>query len=265
MSRKNLFISIMIVISIIGCAPQSAAPTSDLLATIVAGTLSVIQVTPNQPQATANPQFTPIPTLGATLIPAPIQEAGKIYLTSSAENVNLRVGPGRLFQVSRVLIRGTQLELLSMASGGKWAQVRNSEGIIGWVDVQFVNGIPAPANSPHVPNWAPPGVPIGIPEDVTAISGVVTNGDEAMSFIGVAIVQGNQFDEGFTDDSGTFYIYVPTNLTGEWFLQHHSTDCRSNTMDANCQCLSNPCSTLTPTFYRLTFPLANTFYNFGWQ
>lgn len=257
MPRKfPLFAIFMLITFVVGCVPQNVAPTSDLLATVVAGTLSVIQVTPIQPQATDEP-FMVTPTVaGVTLSPDQIQQGSNRFVYTASENVNFRVGPGRLFQVSRVLAKGTRLELLGYGADNKWIYVKNDEGIVGWVDGLFVDG-----------SFDGPQPPIIVPEDVITITGNVTNANGPITFVGIALVQGGQFTEGYTDETGNFYIYVPKTLKGDWFLQEYSIDCRSNLMDANCQCLNNSCGSLFPESIKITFPVASNSVNvnFGWE
>ena len=235
-----------------GCGAGISSPTPDKLATVVAETLTAVSSNSVNPPISDVATFTPIPS--PTLIASTPEAAGTRYVYTSAQNVNLRVNPGRLFQVSRVLAQGTRLELLGVAPGDKWIQVRNDEGVVGWVDGLFVTG-----------GFDGPPSPTVTPTDVVTITGFVTNDNGPITHLGLAIVQGNQFDEGFTDETGEYFIYVPKTLKGEWTLQHYATNCKSNIMDANCQCLGGTCGSLNPTFYRLTFPLANTFYRFGWQ
>lgn len=252
--------TLVIYVFIIGCVPQPSTSTPDRLATIVAETLSVIQVIPTQPESTpevTNGPFMVTPTAeGITLSPNQIQEGSGIFVYTSAENVNFRIGPGKLFQVSRVLAKNTQLELLGYSANNRWVMVKNNEGIIGWVGSLFVDG---------GFDGAPP--PTVVPADAITINGYVYNDSGPMTDIGVALVQGEQFDESFTDETRNFYIYVPTTLKGDWFLQEYAIGCKSNLMDANCKCLNNSCGSLFPTNVKITFPLTSdkTYISFGWE
>lgn len=252
---KKYSITFFVFVSLIlsGCGVLGTpAPTPDKLATIVAATLTSIPPASSTPEAATSEPFMLTPT--PSLVTSTPEAAGTRYVYTSAQNVNLRIGPGRLFQVSRVLAQGTRLELLGIAPGDKWVEVKSDEGITGWVDGQLVAG--------DFDGLQPPVVN---PENVVTITGIVSNDNGPITYLGIAIVQGDQFDEGYTDTTGQYYIYLPKTLKGEWTLQQYAVDCRSNTMDANCHCVGGTCGTLNPSNYRLTFPLSNTFYRFGWQ
>ncbi len=134
------FLSIpFLLLAILACG-VTGTPTpnkSDTLGTVVAETLTSMPIIPTQTVATPDQAiFSPIAPL-----PSSTPEAvGTRYVYTQAQNVNLRVNPGRLFKVSRVLAQGTRLQLLGVAPGGGWLNVVNDEGVIGWVGVDFVSG-----------------------------------------------------------------------------------------------------------------------------
>lgn len=261
LNKVSAFVSVLLFALIIGCAPVATTPTPDVLATVVAATLSVIQF-PTVSEVTSTPEPTNAPLMltptsdGVTLSLQQIQEGSGIFVYTSSQNVNFRVGPGKLFQVSRVLASGTRLELLGYASNNKWMMVKNDEGIVGWIDALFVEG---------GFDGAPP--PSIVPTDVITINGYVYNESGPMTYIGIALVQGEQFDESYTDESGNFYMYLPKTLKGDWFLQEYSIGCKSNLMDKNCKCLNNSCGSLFPANIKITFPLTSDkmYVSFGWQ
>src|SRR5689334_19049077 len=114
--KKNIWP--LALFMLVSCAPAPALSPQDELGTIVARTLSVSPAT-----------FTPVPAPAATATP----EANKTYFThTSSENVNLRINPGLLFKVSRVMPQGKELQVLGLAPGGDWAYVfDNAEGLDG--------------------------------------------------------------------------------------------------------------------------------------
>ena len=230
-----------------------ASPTPDVLATVVAQTLTSMP-NPEVAASTSTPvaaTFTPIPS---TFTPIPVSVAatstppigGANFFFTCAENVNLRVNPGRLFQVSRVLAKGTRLQVLGMAPGGQWFNVVNDEGIIGWVGKDFLAGNPNQQN-----------LLVITPTDVLTITGQVLDVNGVpVSGIGFAAVQGDKRDDGVTDAAGMFYIFLPSKFTGAWTTSFVSVACPSTTMDANCNCLNGTCGKPDPEVVTGMLPLS---------
>ena len=126
MSKNTLLKSIpilVLVLAVLACGVTGTpAPTPDKLGTVVAETLTSMPVVPTQVESTPAPAtFTPIP-MPASSTPDAV---GAWYVYTQAQNVNLRVNPGRLFKVSRVLAQGTRLQLLGIAPGRQWLNVVN--------------------------------------------------------------------------------------------------------------------------------------------
>lgn len=170
------------------------------------------------------------------------------------ENVNLRVNPGTLFQVSRVMPQDTRLQLLGRAPGGEWLKVVNDEGIDGWVSVNVVKG-----------GFDGPPPPVVEPIDVLRVSGlVVTELGTPVSGIGFSISQGARNTVATTDENGIFYAYLPPNLTGTWSVEYMSIACTSNTMDANCNCVGALCGTAEPPKQDVQLPQADAL-RFLWK
>jgi hypothetical protein len=168
------------------------------------------------------------------------------YVYTQAQNVNLRVNPGRLFKVSRVLAQGTRLQLLGVAPGGGWLNVVNDEGVIGWVGVDFVSG-----------GFDGPPSPVVTPKDVLVVTGTVLDANGSpVNGIGFAVEQGGQRDDASTDATGTFYAFLPTKLPGAWTVSFISVACTSNTMDANCNCLGGVCGKPQPETVTVTVPMS---------
>ena len=252
LSLKFTF-TLLVFFAIAGCdAIAPASPTPDVLATVVAQTLTAmpnsepaISSTPISATFTPIPlTFTPIPvSITATSTP-PIGETN--FFFTNAENVNLRVNPGRLFQVSRVLAKGTRLQVLGKAPGGQWLNVVNDEGVVGWVGKDFLEGRPNERN-----------LLVINPTDVLTITGQVidVNGNP-VNGIGFAAVQGAQRDDAITDETGTFYIFLPAKFTGAWNVSFVSVACPSTTMDVNCNCLNGTCGKPDPEIVTAMLPLS---------
>lgn len=209
----------------------SGAPTETFenqVETVVASTLAA--QTPDEPA----PVSTSIPTL--TVEPPTPEPFGEIYVFTTVQNVNLRTNPGTLFSVSRVMPQNTRLRLLGQVQGGEWLNVRNDEGIEGWVNINVV-----------LMAYDGPPPPIIEPTDVYLITGsVLTELNTPVSGIGFAIIQNDRRTDASTDPKGQFYAYLPRTLSGVWRVTHVSISCKSNTMDENCNCINNVCGTPDP-------------------
>jgi uncharacterized protein YraI len=231
--RKSVFAFILLTAASLACSSQVSVyetPIPPNVETVVAATVSAY--TQNAPQATSTKQP------AATSVPASptAEEFREIYVYTNVDNVNLRVNPGTLFQVSRVLPKNTRLRLLGQAPGGEWLNVRSDEGIVGWVNLNVV-----------LIAYDGPPPPVVEPTDVILIIGSVeTELSTPVSGIGFAIMQGSRRTDAMTDETGRFYAYLPTNMSGVWTVGYVSISCKSNTMDAGCNCINNKCGAADP-------------------
>lgn len=236
--RLHFYGLVLILALNAGCGAVPATAGPDLLSTIVAGTL------------TAQPASTAIPT--GTLAPASTLAAEPFpphFVLTSAQNVNLRTQPGMLFPVSRVMPQGTSLQVLGRAPGGEWYSVITGETIVGWVQVNFVKG-----------GFDGPPPPIIQPQGVQLVSGRVLDEDgNPISGIGFAVTQGTAANaprtDATTDETGTFYAFLPQTASGAWHVGYTSIACASNVMDADCNCKGGACGQPQPGSLRVTLPL----------
>lgn len=213
--------------------------------TVVASTLSALTA--------FAPTRTPVPTSTPSVTPTE-RSFGEVYVYTSAENVNLRVQPGMLFQVSRVLALKTRLRLLGISPGGEWLYVRNDESISGWVNVNVVSG-----------GYDGPPAPTVEPTDVILVTGrVVTSSGIPVSGIGFAITQGTRRTDASTDENGQFYGYLPRTMSGTWQVGYISISCTSNIKDSSCNCINNACGKVKPESASITLP-RNGVLNFVWE
>ena len=216
--------------------------------TLVAETMAVY--TQHAPAVTA----TFVPTV--TAVPAsPMAEVfGEIYVYTVVDNVNLRVQPGLLFQVSRVMLKNTRLRLLGQSLGGEWLNVRNDEGVVGWVSANVV-----------LMAYDGPPPPVVEPPDALLVTGMVTTElGTPVSGIGLAVTQGSRRTDAMTDATGQFYAYLPRNMSGVWSVGYVSISCTSNVMDANCNCINNRCGSASPESALVELP-QSTPLNFIWK
>jgi hypothetical protein len=230
-----------------GCGTAPALSDADLLSTVVALTLTAVP--PAAPQPTAGLPSTPESTVSAPTETSVPETPGIRYVYTQDDNVNLRIQPGTLFKVSRVMPKGSRLQLLGVAPGGDWLNVLNDENINGWVGAGLVDG-----------GFDGPPLPVIIPVDVLTISGrVVDVNGNPISGIGFAATQktGSSTSrvDGMTDAAGTFYVFLPLSVSGNWTVEFVSVACTSNTMDADCQCVNNACGKPDPLSITITLPL----------
>lgn len=241
----------MLCALITACSVPPSISREDQLATIVASTLTAQPVV-----------FTPIPTLTPTSLPTVIVDpivtaSGKYYIFTRAQNVNLRVQPGTLFQVSRVMAQGTRLQVLGLSPGGEWVYVLNDEGINGWVGISFVDVFPVEQ------------FPFVEPGDVQRISGrVIDSNGLPINGIGFAVEQTTASKslrtDSVTDAFGTFYAYLPKSLSGVWTVSYISISSTSNAMTPDCLAAASACGKPEPISVTVTLP-ANTPLNFVWK
>ncbi|MDD2922645.1 MAG: SH3 domain-containing protein [Anaerolineales bacterium] len=245
--KKHFALSVLILSTaffIISCLGTTAVPTPDRLATIVATTLTAVAVNaPPVQLASATPETM------ASSTPAVAPTAEILlprYVYTQSMNVNLRVNPGRLFKVSRVLPEGTKLQTIGIAHGGGWLNVVNDEGIVGWVGVDFVSS-----------GFDEPPLPLVAPKDVQMVTGkVVDENNNPVTGVGFAVMQNDQREDAHTDINGMFYAYLPLKFSGAWTVEFVSVNCKSNTMDANCKCLGGACGKPYPQSYSITLPMS---------
>jgi hypothetical protein len=243
--------SILLILLSLACSTQVTVygtPSYPNVETLVSGTLVVL--TEHAPTATK----TSLPTDTPVAASATPEEFGEVYVYTAVENVNLRVNPGLLFQVSRVLPQNTRLQLLGQSPGGDWVNVQNDEGIVGWVSHWVVTT-----------DYQGPPLLVIEPEDVLMITGTVTTElGTPVSGIGFDLIQGSRRTDAITNGEGRFYAYLPANMSGTWTVKYVSVACTSNTMDVNCNCISNSCGTAHPESMTIQLPQSEPS-NFVWK
>lgn len=243
----NAIVAFLIAAWITACAPAAPTPAAGEVQTVVAVTFTAMTASAPTP--------TSLPPTATEERPG---EAFKAYQVQTiTQNVNLRVGPGMLFKVSRVMAQGTTLEVSGRSPGNEWLYVKNQEGIFGWVGAYLVEG----------GSEGPP-APFVEPGDALRVSGVVkTELGTPVSGIGFALTQAGsntRRTDAMTDEEGRFYAFLPSTLTGTWVVDYVSVACMSNTMDANCNCKSGTCGEAFPRSIEITLPTAGDL-NFVWK
>ena len=234
-------------------APTQTINVFTPIPTFTVSPLPSFTATHQNPASTATPSIAKIPTS----TPGPGQQP-LFYVTTSADNVNLRTRPGTLFPVSRLLANGTRLQVQGRAPGGQWLYVLTDSNIYGWVLVDLVQG--GHDGGPF---------PLIEPQDVQIIKGhVIDLSGVPITGIGFAITQGTgpkaPRSDAATDGSGQFYAYLPLSASGQWQVSFVSVACTSNTMDANCSCLNGACGKADPDSQLITLPY-NGILQFTWK
>ena len=247
---KRAWILLLVLILTIACAiaPSTVEPAPGQLETIVAATLaahtaSALKVT-----------LTTVPALITPIASVTPESTGELFVYTSSENVNLRVMPGMLFQVSRVLAKNTRLKVIGRSPGGEWLNVINNESIIGWVHVDFVQG----GHDGPPPPTVEPGTVILVTGRVVDSTGAPVSG------IGFSITQGTRRTDATTDETGRFYAFLPNTMSGTWSVGFISIACTSNVMDSNCNCLNGTCGKPDPQTMSVALPPAGVL-NFTWK
>jgi uncharacterized protein YgiM (DUF1202 family) len=176
-------------------------------------------VPPTATETANSPTDTPVltPTVAAT--PTLTAFAPFKVVLSTANNVNLRKGPGYLFPVVKLLSQGSELLILGRAPGGEWFYVQAAENLKGWVFGKLLPANPALQEAPLLE-----------PTDAQLIRGRVLD-EKGVPIRGVGFnviqltVTGNTV---LTDSSGEFFSYMPSTAKGTWTVAYSSIACDSN-------------------------------------
>jgi len=222
----SLCISLLLLAS---CAAPVATPTAPPQ-----------EPTPLPATWTPSPEPTATPTPTAT----PFQPFEAKALT---DFLNLRSNPGYLFEVVTMLQKDTPFKVLGKSPGSEWIYVELADGKTGWIFAQLI-----------VSDIDLQLAPVREPEDVQLITGVVQNANgEPVNGIQFA-VQGAESStfrtDAMTDSTGVFYAFLPSGLSGKWYVMFTAISCTSKVMDKDCNCLNGVCGTITPAMDSVTLP-----------
>lgn len=178
---------------------------------------------------TAIATFTTVASAPSATKPAPVQTSEPFHVTTWADNVALRQGPGYLFLRIGLLPKGTTLTVLGKSRGDEWALAQTRDGRVGWIFIQLVEA--------DAGKWST--LPYSEPLGAQLITGLVKDAAGVpISGIQFALTQGSGSlaprTDAMTDTMGTFYAYLPANAGGQWYLSYTAIACTSNLMDAKC-------------------------------
>lgn len=177
------------------------------------------------PPTQALPTPTSIPQPTKTL--APIQP---INATITVDNFKLRSGPGFLFDTVAQYDANSTVKVLGRAQGENWLYVETEDNLSGWMKIEYLD---LSGDLETLPFFAETNAQ-------TIIGHVRTRANVFASGIGVLIspqsgYSGTNGDVALTDSSGTFYLYLPKNLEGDYFIEVNAYNCTGNLITGECQ------------------------------
>lgn len=219
---------ILLAVVLAGCAAPAATPSPEDIQTAIAQTQAVHT-------ATLPPTFTPSYTPGPTNTPEPTPTPtpiGPIQGKITTDFLNMRFGPGTMFEIINTFVLDTELEAISRSPDSEWVEVlvefEDEDPLQGWM---------------YAPLLELDGDPAKLPEsafpDAQTIRGIVkTAEDEPLPGIVISIVlQTDTLDlsaEVTSDAAGQFELYVPEITTDPFHVQIRTFDCDSPVVNLNC-------------------------------
>ena len=225
MNLKMRFVFIAgILILAAGCtsasapAPAAAPPTAPAAAD---PTDAATSLPPTATPETANPQPAP------TTAPTPI-ERQPLAATVNVNSLNLRSGPGTLFEVLSTLPLGSKVTALGLAPGHDWVEIEDENEQTGWVYAELLTLDGDLATLPMLE--APQSLSINgkiIDQNGQTINGVQVQVTAQLFDYAVQVVTRSNAD-------GYFYTFFPPDTVGVWLVEIIGTDCVSRIVDGNC-------------------------------
>ena len=203
---------------------------------------------PPEPTMEAAPTSQPEPSATTTASPTPFIPFQAVI---ADDKVNLRANPGLLFDIVTMVEKDTPLTVIGRTLGSEWMLVETDKHKRGWMAADFIwSEIPLSD------------APIANPERVIVIQGRVV--DKALNpVVGLRfnIAQTSEsskmHNEAVTDESGTFYAYMPSGIKGSWLVSYMGAVCSSPLMDDGCTCKKGSCGLVKPISTVLTLPQKN--------
>lgn len=222
--KKGLIVAgfLFLIVQLVSCSlPVGFSPTKTSVPTF---TLPVSTETPVVATYTPEPTLTPTVTL--TITP-PVYT--QIKTTVTVQVLNMRAGPGSMFDIVQKLTQSSELWVIGRARGDDWLMVRDESNHTGWVSREFIqiNGSLSQIAIFDVP-------------DALIIQGqVVDNQQRPVPGVNLAVTQGMPPNEirtdVYSDAMGHFYAYLPATASGPWTVGIVGILCTSPIMDANCK------------------------------
>jgi len=159
MSRRlPMLFSILLVLILVACrAGPTATPTPTRMSARPTST----------PTATTRPKPTATPTHTPTITPTPLPDA-----IVNNDILNLRTGPGTVYDIIKVMQLGDELDVTARNEAGTWLAVTTSDGSKGWCSTKYLqlnvslDDIPIATDIPPTPTPSEP-TPTPTPEGPT--------------------------------------------------------------------------------------------------
>jgi uncharacterized protein YgiM (DUF1202 family) len=219
MKPTKLAVAVLLGASLSSCglAPRAAPSMTPAAALPPTATATEVPPTPTE-------TLTPSPTETPTETPFVPFDA---YIAST-DAANLRVGPGYLFLILKVLRPGTKVLLLGRAPGSEWFLVQTANDLQGWVFGKLLRQDEELLHAPVVE-----------PSDAGVIRGrVLDAAGTPMRGIGFNVIRrlapaepGNPV---VTDADVEFYCFLPYKV-GVWTVTFNAVTSDSNVCaDAKC-------------------------------
>lgn len=197
---------------------STLGPTATPQVIIVTATPEPIPQT--APTATAQPQ--PSPTAGAY---------SPISADITVDNFKLRSGPGFLFDAVALYDSNESVLIMGRTPGSAWYFVQTQDNRSGWMKAEYLE-FGGDAET----------IPFINPNDVQIVTGHVhtSESNQAASGIGVLLspqsgYNGSNGDNTLSDESGTFYFYLPKRLEGNYFVELNGFNCTGNLVVGRCE------------------------------
>lgn len=185
-------------------------------------------------QSTASPSpvpsETPLPTSTApSLLTATAEETTGFSVWVNVDSLNLRSGPGTMFEVIGQELMGTRCEALGRAPGDDWLRVRVPDGTVGYMLTDMLE-LSGPIT----------GLPqVSISGSYIVLGKVVDTAGEPINDITVAVYQGTGAEEvrteATTNEKGIFVAYLSLESRYTWTASVVGVGCASRIVDENCQ------------------------------
>ena len=224
MKMMKISLPTLLIVSLFlgGCITLSKPEPTPTIPIPPTSTQPVPTETPIPPKPT--PTETPIPT--ATGTPSPISP---VPVVVSVDQINLRQGPGRLFDKVETFQKDDPMLAFGQAQGGEWLLVRAGGDLTGWVAAEFMQAEPKTKN-----------LPVFQVQDGFLVTGKVVGPDDApMPGVVFAIHQGaenlGRRVDAKTDSLGVYYAFLPPGSGGTWIADIVGVSCDSPIVDTDCK------------------------------
>jgi len=218
--KRILILTLTMLVSLSACRPQENEATAEqdaasLIMTAAAATAEAIGITLEPAEETPATE-TPAPTAAPTETPAFMVPAVVV-----SGNLNLRSGPGILFNIIEGYPEGTRVTTLEMTPDGAWIRVAAPDGNLGWMAAEFLDLTALEAALP-IADW---------PAENTISGTVLERFGEPINAVRIAMFvkteRGEQRAETTSTLDGSFAIYFPAELTGPFNLEIVAINCGS--------------------------------------